>query len=263
MHGEKVDLDTAKKWAEALSQWGLPQEILDQAEQSPWIHPPALFTVPEVIPITPSHTKAVEAVPTGGSVLDIGCGGGIAAFACVPTAQTVFGVDHQSEMLDLFSKQAQQLNLNHQEFLGDWPEIENSVPTADVVTCHHVVYNVSEIVPFLVALNSHANKRVVIEMPQEHPLASMRAAWKYFWNLDRPSQPTPNMLLDLLNEIGIKANVEYWESALGRGISTEQAAEFMRIRLCLPKSRRAEVAEYLEKNNQPEVRKIATIWWDK
>jgi SAM-dependent methyltransferase len=256
-------LDTAKKWAEALSQWGLPQEILDQAEQSPWIHPPALFTVPDEIPMTTSHNRAIEAVPTGGSVLDIGCGGGIAAFACTPTAQTVYGVDHQAEMLELFAAQAQKLKVNHAQFLGDWPDIENKVPTADVVTCHHVVYNVSDIVPFLLALDSHADKRVVIEMPQEHPLASMREVWKFFWNLDRPTEPTPSMLLEILSEIGIKANIEYWESSLGREISIEQAAEFMRIRLCLPKSRLTEVSEYLTKNSQPEVRKIATIWWDK
>jgi SAM-dependent methyltransferase len=256
-------MDTAKNWATALSQWGLPQEILDQAEQSPWIHPPALFTVPDEIPVSPSHTKATEAVPPNGSVLDIGCGGGIAAFACIPTAETVYGVDHQPEMLELFAAQAEKLHVKHAQFLGDWPDIQDAVPTADVVTCHHVVYNVSDIEPFLTALNSHANKRVVIEMPQEHPLASMRAAWKYFWNLDRPTQPTPSMLLEILSEMGINANIEYWDSTLGRDISNKQSVEFMRIRLCLPKSRLADVESYLAKNNQPVVRKVATIWWDK
>lgn len=91
----------------------------------------------------------------------------------------------------------------------------------------------------------------------------MRAAWKYFWNLDRPTQPTPSMLLEILSEMGINANIEYWDSTLGRDISNKQAVEFMRIRLCLPKSRLADVESYLAKNNQPVVRKVATIWWDK
>jgi len=34
---------------------------------------------------------------------EVGCGGGIAAFATVPPVRHVIGVDHQPEMLDMFS----------------------------------------------------------------------------------------------------------------------------------------------------------------
>jgi len=43
----------------------------------------------------------------------------------------------------------------------------------------------------------------------------------------------------------------------------DQAAEFMRIRLCLPKSREVEVKEFLTNQPRAEERDLSTIWWDK
>lgn len=255
-------MKSAEIWAQALSQWGIPEEILCQAEQSPWIHPPALFTVPETISDTPSHEIAREILAQGDSILDVGCGGGIAAFACAPPASEVIGVDHQQEMLNLFRNHAQKLNLKHKEFLGDWPQVQDQVPKANVVTCHHVVYNVSDINPFLVALNNHATKRVVIEMPQKHPLASLEQAWKYFWNLDRPTAPTPDTLMDVLKDLGINAQIKLWQSPIRSNLDFDQAAEFLRIRLCLPKSKINEVTDFIKSNPEPKERKLATIWWN-
>lgn len=256
-------MTAAETWEKSLKNWAIPQEILEKAQDNPWIHPPILFKVPEKIEVTPSHIKAKEVLADGDSVLDIGCGGGVAAFACVPPAGIVFGVDHQQEMLDLFSQEANKRAVAHGEFLGDWPNLEKSVPSADVVTCHHVVYNVSDIAKFLMALDSHAKKRVVIEMPQSHPLSAMTASWKHFWNIDRPKEPTPETLILVLAELGIKANVEYWEIPIKNQINFEQAADFMRIRLCLPKSRLDDVKEFMKSNPEPQMRKLATIWWDK
>ena len=84
--------------------WAIPQEIVDATPENPWIHPLALFQVPERIETTFSHTCAAAALPVGGSVLDVGCGGGIAAFALTPTR--VIGVDHRSEMLEMFASNA-------------------------------------------------------------------------------------------------------------------------------------------------------------
>ena len=256
-------MKASEKWAESLKNWSIPEEILAQAEQTPWIHPPALFTVPNTISDSPSHQKARELLEVGDSVLDIGCGGGIAAFACVPPAAKVLGVDHQQEMLDLFASEASKRKLSHFEYLGDWPDVAELVPTAEVVTCHHVVYNVSQIEKFLLELDKHASKRVLIEMPQSHPLSSMASAWKYFWNLERPVEPTPVLLLEVLNEFGINAELLQWEQETVSKIDFDQAAEFMRIRLCLPKSKLNEVQNFILENPEPKFRKLATIWWDK
>ena len=65
----------------------------------------ALSRFPTSSESTPSHERAREAVPEGGSVLDVGCGGGVAAFALTPPATSVIGVDHQSEMLAMVSRE--------------------------------------------------------------------------------------------------------------------------------------------------------------
>ena len=249
-------------WANALAQWAIPQEILAGAQTSPWILPPVLFQIPDEISKTISYDRAFEALSVGASVLDIGCGGGIAAFALAPPATHVIGVDHQSEMLEMFAQNATKHGVSCEIFEGFWPKIAAKVPVADVVLCHHVVYNVAEIEPFLQELDSHAKSRVVIEMPTKHPLTYMAGAWKYFWNLERPSQPTSIDLMEVLKEIGIDARVQYWTGPVREGIDIEQEIEFMRIRLCLPPERFSEVREYAIEYPLPRAREIATIWWD-
>ena len=249
-------------WARSLSQWAIPKEILDQARTSPWIHPPVLFQVPEEINATISHTRAFEALPAGGTVLDVGCGGGVAAFALTPPAVHVIGVDHQREMLEMFAENAKKHAVTCEVFEGFWPEVAPEVPIVDVVVCHHVVYNVSNIGPFLKELSLHARYRVVIEMPTHHPLSNLTGAWKYFWSLDRPTQPTSEDLLEVLKEIGIKPQVQYWSGQLRDRVDIDQDSEFLRVRLCLPPERLSEVRDYMLANPLPTHRDIATIWWD-
>lgn len=249
-------------WARSLAEWSIPSEILMQAQTSPWIHPPALFQIPEEIDVTISHSRAREALADGGSVLDVGCGGGIATFALTPPATHVIGIDHQSEMLEMFTENAQRYGVTCEIYEGFWPEIAGDVPIADVVVCHHVVYNIANIGPFLLALNSHARNRVVIEMPTRHPLTNMSAAWKHFWNLERPSEPSSEDIMNVLNEIGIRASIQHWSGPLRDRVDIDQDADFLRIRLCLPPERLSDVREFLVMNPPPRQREIATIWWD-
>ena len=96
----------AQHWRHSLEAWAIPDEILASAEESPWIHPVELFLVPDVIDATPSHERAREALRVGGSVLDVGCGAGIAAFALTPPSTEVIGVDEQAAMLEEFRTNA-------------------------------------------------------------------------------------------------------------------------------------------------------------
>ena len=194
----------AQLWRENLETWAIPQEILDQAPESPWIHPPVLFQIPKLIEMTPSHQIAFEALP----------------------------------------------------------EISTKVEKADVAVAHHVVYNVPDIIPFLRAMNLHAKKRVVIEMPQQHPLSNLSSAWKHFWKLERPNKPTPEDLVKVLLEMGIMAHLKSWSAPVRAGQELEELIEFTRIRLCLNKSSEGEIRSFLQANPQPTVRDLATIWWD-
>ena len=251
----------ADKWREDLANWGIPKEILDQAPESPWIHPAALFQIPDVIEINPSHFRAKEVNPN--SVLDIGCGGGVAAFACTPPATKVIGVDHQQSMLDMFEENAKQRGVEVETYFGDWPDVSANVPKADVVTCHHVVYNVAKIEEFVTALNAHANKRVVVELPEFHPLSNMSAAWKHFWNLDRPTSPNASDFQNVLQELGIDSKMEVFAGEMRNDVDFDSQVRFMRIRLCLPESREVEVRQFMTDNPPTSSRRLATIWWDK
>ena len=262
-----TDLPTlATAWAADLDSWAIPQEILDQADQSPWIHPVAMFTVDGEIADSSSHQRAREVLAEGGSVLDIGSGGGRASFALVPPAAEVIAVDHQQGMLDAFAQAAQERGASHREFLGDWPDVADEVPEADVVVCHHVAYNVRDIVPFLQALNSHARRRVVLEVPMHHPQTSMNPLWKKFWDVDRPTKPTGVDLAAIARALGYDAHLEEWiDDSWGKRVdmAQEERVRFARIRLCLTQDHDAEVAAALIEQQDAQPHQVATLWWDK
>ena len=256
-------MTAADDWRAALAAWAIPEEILAQAPESPWIHPPALFGVPERIADSPSHARAREALGDEASVVDVGCGGGVAAMALVPPARRLTGVDHQAAMLEMFARNARERGVAVDTLEGDWPDVADRAPVGDVVTCHHVVYNVSDVVPFLRALGAHARRRVVVEMPTRHPLAPMSDAWRHFWGLERPEGPTPDDLVTVLSEMGVDAHLEVFESSATRTVDPDQAVAFTRVRLCLPASRDDEVRHFLADHPAPATRSLATLWWDR
>ncbi|MHB8510630.1 MAG: ATP-binding protein [Actinomycetota bacterium] len=65
-----------------------------------------------------------------------------------------------------------------------------NVGQADVVVCHHVLYDVADIVPFVHALTEHALNHVVIEIFDEHPVAWMNPLWRELHGIGRPDAAT-------------------------------------------------------------------------
>ena len=255
-------MDAVQHWAQALPTWAIPDRIMKQAPESPWIHPVSQFTPDGDLYVdTPSRLRALEVLPTGGSILDIGCGGGRAAFGLVPPATKVVGVDHQQQMLDVFRKEATQRGIECETVLGDWPDVAATTPTCDVVTCHHVFYNVANLAPFVQALSSHAHRRVVVELPQHHPLSSLSPMWKKFWNLDRPTSPTADDALAVVTSLGYKAHLETFTQDIPQATISDEAVRFTRIRLCLTADHDAEIREFMELH-PVTTRHVATMWWD-
>lgn len=253
------------RWRGDLAAWAIPDEILAQAPEPPWIHPVSMFTVDDEVPDSPSHRIARDAVPVEGSVLDVGSGGGRASMALVPPAATLVAVDHQQGMLDAFAEAATRRGVRSRLYLGDWPAVADEVPECDVVVCHHVAYNVPDIGPFLQALDAHAGRRVVLEVPAHHPLSGMNPLWKRFWDLDRPTRPTATDLAEIARALGFDAHVEHWhDETWGRRVTMpdDERVRYARIRLCLTEDRDAEVAAALIAQSDAAPREVATIWWD-
>jgi SAM-dependent methyltransferase len=257
-------MDAARRWAELLDSWAIPDRILASSAASPWDHDVATFEVaaqPDRMLL--SAQVAAEIVPAGGSVLDVGCGGGRAAMAVVPPASHVIGVDNDPAMLSSFCSAATRLGATSQTCLGTWPAIAAETPVADVVVCHHVAYNVSDIEPFIAELTTHARVGVVLVLPVSHPMSCWNRAWKHFWDLDRPSGPTSDDFVEVLASFGL--DPERWEMPrpeAARPAQSERAraADACR-RLCLGRSRLDDVEQFLAANEPDWVRTHTVLRW--
>jgi SAM-dependent methyltransferase len=250
----------AEKWASELAAWAIPEEIMAVAPESPWEFTPALFRAPvEPGPDTPSRLRAREALPDGGWVLDVGCGGGAAGLALVPPAAWVTGFDQSDDLLALFRERASEIGVAHEAVRGTWPDDAALVTAADVVVCHHVAYNVAPLGPFAAELTTHAKRRVVMELTGEHPRAGLNHLWRYFWEIDRPTGPTADDAIALLVEAGIEPSVER-SPRRGRPYDRATRVASARRYLCLPAERDAEI-DLLLGEETATTGDVVTLWW--
>ena len=253
-----------KRWARQMADWAIPAEILGSAPRQPFVFAPEIFAAPEpgTYELSLSNRRAAEALAGGGSVLDVGCGGGAAALAVAPPATEVIGTDRQTNMLELFEATARQRGIAASVVAGSWPEVAGDTPVADVVVCHNVLYNVADIGPFVTALDSCARRRVVIEITPKHPQDRRRMLWRHFWNLERPHEPTAATAVEAIAEAGFDPVVE--KSLLPEDPRAAVRREFEGGQwcrnLCLPPEREPEVAALIADVPFPSER--VTIWWD-
>ncbi|MGH9067860.1 MAG: methyltransferase domain-containing protein [Acidimicrobiales bacterium] len=256
------DGPATRRWAEALAAWAIPEEILAAAPESPWSLPIGLFAAPPEVEDTASRRRALEALPPEGSVLDVGAGGGAASLALAPPAAAITAVDQSPAMLASLSAAAGERGVGAGTVEGTWPDVAGSVGPADVVVCHHVVYNVAGIAAFLAALSDHARRRVVVEMTISHPMAGLNRLWRHFHRYDRPEGPTVDDFLAVVSELGIEASSERfsrpprWQSR-DRGLQVA----FARRRLCLPAAADAEIDRLLDPDHDLIATQAACIWW--
>jgi SAM-dependent methyltransferase len=269
-----VGVSALDRWREQLAGWAIPEEILARAPEDPWQFPvePFVAKADAAPPDTPSRRRALEVLPEGGSVLDVGCGAGAASLALVPPAGRLIGVDQLLEMLVEFEARARRAGVSFQAVQGPWPDV-TPVEPADVVVCHHVLYNVQDLSPFVSQLTAHAHRRVVVELTDEHPLAWTGDLWRRFHGLDRPGGPTVQECAAALRELGVDPVLELFDEPGGAwGFRRkEDAVALVRRRLCLPASRDQEIEEavgdrLVEREGLWRVssrRRLASLWWER
>ena len=271
-------MNAVERWAEQLRGWGIPEEILASAPESPWGFQPDQMRrraeLAAALEPTLSLRRSAEALPEGGTVLDVGVGGGAASLPLAPRVGHVTGVDGSEEMLAAFRQAAAATGVEVSTVLGGWPEVAGEVGIADVVVCDHVLYNVQDLGPFVRALDDHAHRRVVIEITEQHPLAWMNDLWIGFHGLERPDGPTAEDAALALAELGIAARREE-ETRPPRSSGFDQrqdAVSLIRRRLCLAPERDAELAEALGGrlaahdgvwSAGPTEQRVVTLWWDR
>lgn len=253
----------ARRWSEGLAAWALPEEVLAQAPVSPWGFPPDLFA--EVTrsalaaPPTPTHLRCLEALPEGGSVLDVGAGGGAASLPLAPRPARVVAVDRSAALLEVMSVLA---TVELEPVQGSWPQAAADVAPADVVVCANVAYDVADLAPFLVALTGRATRRVVLELTAVHPQAWLSPLWQHFWGLERPTGPVAADALDLVREaVGVEPETQTWTRPhpLSEHHQPDQVAR-VRRRLCLTEAADAELARLLPELPSTPIG-VVTAWW--
>jgi SAM-dependent methyltransferase len=240
----------AERWRDQVSRWGIPKEILERAPESPWAFPLELFATradAAAASLSPSARRALEALPEGGSVLDVGSGAGAASLPLASRAAIITAVDTSTEMLKAFAERARTAGVAFATIEGPWPDVEASAPIVDVVVCNHVVYNVPELDRFVEALTRHARGRVVIELTPDHPTSNLNPLWMRFHGLQRPEGPTADDVVDVVDEaVGVRPEREEWTREPSGTLSREAMIAWIRRRLCLSAERDPEVADALE-----------------
>jgi SAM-dependent methyltransferase len=264
-----------RQWEDDLAAWAIPAHITAAVAESPWVLPRQVFARrADRLSATPSgvsYERAWAALDPPGSVLDVGSGAGAACLPLLPRAIALTAVDTDKGMLDLLTKRSAAAGLDAHAVLGSWPEAAIKAGPADVVTCHHVTYNVGRIEPFVTALTKSARRLVVAEMTAEHPLAALNALWLKFHGLRRPASPTAADLIQILAAMGLRPAHQVWRRPGGRDYASfDEFTDVTRRRLCLPPERAGEVAAALvEAGVDPADpmdlasagREVVTIWW--
>jgi SAM-dependent methyltransferase len=216
--------------------------------------------------------RALEALPPGGTVLDVGVGGGATSLPLAGRASHITGVDNSAAMLEEFALAAAGTGVEARTVFGAWPASAERAEAADVVVCGHVLYNVPDLPAFVAALTDHARERVVVEITSTHPLAWMRDLWRELRGIERPLGPTADEAEAALRELGLEVDREDRTVERHRGgfERREDAIALVRRRLCLGADRDDEVARALgdrlaEDDGRwsagPPAYGIATMWW--
>jgi Methyltransferase domain len=263
------------RWRDDLAAWAIPDAIIAAGRESPWVLPTQVFARRSdrlsAQPSGPSYERAFAALEPPGTVLDIGAGAGAASLPLRPRLTGLTAVDSSQAMLGLLADRAAAVGLPASCVLGTWPDVAAEVPVADVVTCHHVTYNVPDLLPFLTAMTASARRLVVVEMTALHPLTSLNELWVKFHGLARPRRPTADDVLAILTAAGVEFGSLAWQRPGGSDYpSMAELTDVTRRRLCLPPDRAGDVAAALvEAGVDParpqdlasSGREVMTIWW--
>jgi SAM-dependent methyltransferase len=262
----------ALRWRKDLESWAIPPHILENAPECPYHFSVQVFASradAAVRQLTFSNERALEALPEGGVVLDVGCGGGAASLPLARRASRLIGVDSSPDMLKEFLRRAEATGAEGTAVEGTWPDVADQTPDSDVLVCHHVAYNAPDLRTFANRLTDHARRRVVMELTVTHPLSPTNELWLRFHGVVRPDRPTADDAEAVLHEVGLNPERQDWTAPRPGGFATrEDLVASVRRQLCLPADRDPEIEEAIRHRiverdglfGFPD-RPVATIWW--
>lgn len=254
----------AARWRDNIRRSEVPQAVLDRAPEAEYTLEPERFRwrpkEDAKQPVRPSRRRALEALPEGGSVLDVGVGGGASSLGLVPKPGLIIGVDPLEGMLTSFQASAEEAGVAVRTVHGTWPDLADQVEPADVAVCHHAIYRVEQIEEFLMALATHARRRVVVEVSEHPPLVALNPLWMRFHGLERPDWLVPDAAEAVLQAMGLAVKRE--DIVLPPRVQevTPELVAFSRRRLYVGPERDPEIEEFLRARG-PQEHRVAALWW--
>jgi SAM-dependent methyltransferase len=211
-------------------------------------------------PVRPSRRRALEALPDGGSVLDVGVGGGASSLGLVPKPGLIVGVDPMEGMLESFRDSARAAGVAVRTVLGAWPDVADQVDPADVAVCHHAMYRVVEIEEFVAALTARARHRVVIELSAHSPLGALNPLWKTIHGIDRPDFLVADEAEAVLRALGLAVERDDMLLPAPAQEVTPELVAFSRRRLYVGPEHDQEIEDFL-RTRRPQPHRVAALWW--
>jgi SAM-dependent methyltransferase len=263
------------QWRDDLAAWAIPEHITAAVSESPWVLPRDVFARRadrlSQAPGGASYDRERAALDPPGSVLDVGAGAGAACLPLASRTTALTAVDTDDGMLARLAGRAREAGLEPGLLRGRWPDAADQAGAADLVACHHVLYNVPDLGPFLEALTRHARREVVVELTAAHPLISLNPLWLLFHGVERPEGPTADSVLAILDAMGLRAGHTKWNRPAQADYATgSELVETTRRRLCLPPERASDVEAALREAGHlglpPDLgtsgQSVVTIWWE-
>jgi hypothetical protein len=181
----------------------------------------------------PLLDRLLEEVSPEDTLIDVGAGGGRMALPLALHCRRVVAVEPSPSMARVLEQQAQEHGIGNITLVQtSWEEAE--VEPADLTVCCNVLYTIQEIGPFLRKLESHSRKQVLIVLYKAPPQSQIYPLWQEIHGEKRIPLPSLPELQEVLNELGIAAQIKMLPPQRPRGFdSLEQAMDQLSRRLYL------------------------------
>ncbi len=237
------------RWRRALAAWSVPSDVASrEGIDPPWQLDPAAFAPDPHAPLSPSHLATRRLVLRGHerSLIDVGSGVGAAFWPVAGELQRVLAIDENPAMLAaLLAEARSHPTLLVETRVGRLQVLLDELDPADVVTSHHVVYNVPELGSYLAGLLRLARVGVVLELTLHHPHYRAAAMFEERWGRARPTTPSAADVVEALWVLGARPQVIVHDvTARSRDANRERAQ--LRRSLCLRQDEDAVLRRLLE-----------------